>query len=134
MEETTKSISIGSIISADLTVENADQIRDFYKEVIGWGSEDMPMEDENGKYNDYVMKTKEGNWVGGVCHARGTNKDLKPIWTIYIAVEDVSRSVAKCKDLGGKVLKEVKGEDGTFYYALIQDPARATLAIVPANQ
>lgn len=37
MEETTKSISIGSIISADLTVENADQIRDFYKEVIGWG-------------------------------------------------------------------------------------------------
>ena len=122
-------IPTGGIVSADITVPKTEELRDFYKEVMGWTVEEMPMEDENGKYADYIMKNKEGGWVGGVCHARGMNTDLPPQWIVYINVEDVATSVEKCKQHGGKVLKEMKGEDGTYYYALLQDPAGGVIAV-----
>ena len=39
----------GKIGWVDLTVKNADQVRDFYKEVIGWKPEAVTM----GNYNDW---------------------------------------------------------------------------------
>src|SRR5688572_29730516 len=97
MSETTpKPPKIGAIISADITVPNADEMRDFYKQVIGWDSELMPMSDENGEYSDYVMKDESGGWVGGVCHARGVNKDLPPQWIVYINVKDIAASAQRC--------------------------------------
>lgn len=124
-----KKHSIGSIISADITIPNAPELRDFYQQVVGWKSEDMNLKDESGEYSDYIMKDAEGNWVGGVCHKRGDNKDLPPQWIVYVNVEDVSKSVEKCKQLGGKILKEQKGKDGTYFYALIEDPVGAILAL-----
>lgn len=127
-----KTYPVGSIISTDLTIPDADNIKNFYKEVIGWESEDMELSDESGAYADYVMKDTMGNGVGGVCHARGMNKDLPAQWIVYINVADITESLEKCLQLGGKVLKEQKGEDGTLYYALIQDPAGAILAVTKA--
>ncbi|MGL5831589.1 MAG: VOC family protein [Candidatus Altimarinota bacterium] len=119
---------IGSIISTDLTIPNAEEIRDFYKEVIGWEVEEMPLSDADGKYADYIMKDKEGNWAAGVCHKRGPNVDLPPQWIVYINVEDIGKSIEKCRQLGGKILKEVKNEE-KIIYALIEDPAGAILAL-----
>lgn len=82
---------IGSIISTDITVDNTDNLRDFYKEVVGWEVEEILMEDENGKYTDYVVKNNEGEWVGGICHQRGVNKDLPSQWIIYVTVEDIAK-------------------------------------------
>lgn len=124
----TKKYNIGSVISADLTLPNAEEIRDFYKEVIGWQVEEMPLSDENGEYADYIMKDQQGNWAAGVCHKRGSNKDLPPQWLVYINVEDITQSIKKCQELGGKVLKEVKNGD-KIIYALIEDPAGAVLAL-----
>ena len=124
-----KKYEIGSIISTDLTIENADEMRDFYKQVIGWESEDLTMKDENGTSADYVMKDAAGNWVGGVCHSRGVNKGIPPQWIVYINVADIAQSLETCKKLGGKVIKESRLSDGTLQYAMIQDPAGAILAI-----
>lgn len=128
-EASTKKYVAGSLISTDLTVPNAEQIRDFYKAVIGWESEEMPLSDEGGSYADYVLKDAEGNWVSGVCHKRGANQDLPAQWIVYINVADVEQSVKKCIELGGQVLKEAKNADGSYQYALIQDPAGAVLAV-----
>lgn len=124
---------VGAIISADLTLPNADSIRDFYQQVIGWEVENLPMQDQGESYSDYVMKDTEGNWVGGVCHARGMNAGLPPQWLIYVHVADVAASVQQCEALGGKALKKVQGEDGALHYAIIQDPAGAVLALTHAG-
>lgn len=124
-----KTYNVGSIVSADLTVPDAENIRDFYKEVIGWESEELALSDEDGSYADYVMKDAEGNWTGGVCHARGVNKDIPPRWIVYINVADIEKSVEKCRKLGGRVLKESKNADGSYQYALIEDPAGSVLAV-----
>lgn len=124
-----KNFPIGSIISADITTDRADELKAFYSEVIGWQTEEMPMSDESGEYADYVIKDKDGNPVGGVCHKRGSNSDLPSHWILYVQVEDIKASLDRCVELGGKILKEQKGEDGTYYYVLIEDPSGAVLAL-----
>lgn len=115
----------GGIGWIDLTVPNADEIRDFYKSVAGWQAEGVSM----GEYNDFNMKAdSEGNPVAGICHARGSNADFPPQWLIYINVDDLSVSLESCKEKGGEV---VAGpfEMGESRYAVIRDPAGAVCAL-----
>ena len=78
-----KKQAIGSIGWRDLTVENADDLRDFYAAVVGWKTESVNM----GGYNDYVMVDANGEHVSGVCHARGENAEIPPQWMMYVVVE-----------------------------------------------
>ena len=121
--------NIGQIVSADITVPDADLLKDFYTQVIGWGTEEFKMKDANGSYADYVVKDDAGNWAGGICHSRGVNSDLPPQWIVYINVADIAQSMRKCLELGGKVLKESRSDEGELQYALLQDPAGAILAV-----
>lgn len=129
-----KKLHTGSILSTDITVPDADALRDFYTQVIGWESEDMKLKDKDGEYADYVMKDAAGNWVGGVCHARGVNSDLPPQWIVYINVADIAKSMEKCLQLGGKVLKESRSREGVIQYALLQDPQGAIIAVTRAPE
>ena len=43
---------VGKIGWIDMTVDDADGVRDFYKAVVGWETDDVSM----GDYSDYVMK------------------------------------------------------------------------------
>ncbi len=38
------------------------------------------MEDENGQSADYNMIDNDGNPLAGICHARGVNLGLPPVW------------------------------------------------------
>src|SRR5690606_21936482 len=85
---------IGSVSWVDLTVSNAEEVRDFYREVVGWSSEDLDM----GEYADYVMRSPAtGEAVAGVCHARGVNAHLPAQWLVYLTVADLEASVEKVK-------------------------------------
>ena len=78
----------GTIVWKDLTVENADVIRDFYAEVVGWKHSPCDM----GGYDDYNMIPPESNDpVAGICHARGANANLPAQWLIYVAVQESTR-------------------------------------------
>ena len=103
----------------DIAVADADALSDFYCSVAGWEKEGLSM----GDYNDYVMKDASGNIMGGICHAKGMNKELPPFWLMYIPVENIDRSMELCKQMGGKVGEKRKMGEG--FYCLIQDPAGA---------
>ena len=119
-----KKSQIGTIISADLTVDQADSVRDFYEQVIGWEHMDIKM----GDYSDYLMQTKEGVPVAGVCHQAGPNAGLPPIWMVYFQVEDLEKSLQAVRRLGGKVLREPAGTSyGNF--AVIEYPVGAICAL-----
>lgn len=47
---------VGTVGWIDITVDDADGLRDFYKEVVGWESDAVSM----GDYSDYTMKTPSG--------------------------------------------------------------------------
>jgi uncharacterized protein len=118
--------SVGSVAWVDLTVENAVAVRDFYRAVVGWESSDVDMPG----YKDFCMNTPSGETpAAGICHARGSNADLPPQWLIYITVEDIDQSIARCVELGGRVIAGPRGMGSQGRYCVIRDPAGAVAAL-----
>lgn len=116
----------GTIGWIDLTIENAEEVRDFYAKVVGWQPEDVPM----GEYSDFSMKTPEsGTPTTGVCHRKGTNAGVPTGWMIYINVADLDASVAAVTELGGKVVVDPKSMGGMGRYCMIEDPSGTTCAL-----
>ena len=116
---------VGKIGWIDMTVDDADGIRAFYKTVVGWGSESVSM----GDYSDYSMTMPaSGEAVSGICHARGGNAELPSGWLIYIVVEDVEKSATACTENGGEVVVPIKGLAGGRF-CVIRDPAGSTAAL-----
>jgi predicted enzyme related to lactoylglutathione lyase len=123
--------TVGRIYWLDLTVPDASATRDFYREVIEWKVEDVAMKDGGERYHDYNMLVDDGRPAAGVCHARGPNVGLPPVWMLYLPVGDLGESLRRVEDEGGKVIKSVQKTDGTLAYAAIQDPVGAHLALSP---
>ena len=118
--------AVGTMIGFDLTVEDADALRDFYAAVVAWEVESADM----GGYTDYFMKSVEtGETVAGICHARGDNAGLPPQWLSYVVVADLEASLAQCTARGGSVLTEIRG-GCEARYCVIRDPAGAALALM----
>lgn len=120
---------IGTVGWMDLTVPNAEELRDFYQDVAGWTPQPLDM----GGYSDFVMSTPDGQSVSGVCHARGGNAGLPAQWLIYITVADLDASVARCTERGGKILAGPKDAGGGARFCVIQDPAGAVAALYQAG-
>lgn len=122
----TSAPKVGTIAWTDLTVPNADEVRDFYAAVTGWKPQALSM----GDYSDYVMSTPEGKGVAGVCHARGANAGLPAQWLIYITVADVDESIRQCQEKGGKVIAGPRDLGSYGRFCVIQDPAGAVAALI----
>ena len=82
-------------------------------------------------YADYAMLGDDGDAAAGVCHARGRNVGLPPVWLIYLPVGDLAESLRRVQEEGGTVLRSASGTDGEHAYAVVQDPVGACLALVP---
>lgn len=119
---------VGTLSWFDLTIPNAEEVRDFYSKVIGWKYQPVPM--ENGKYNDFNMIAPESDLiVTGVCHARGVNKNLPAQWMLYFTVKDLDKCIKECNASGGTVIVESKDMGNYGRYCVIEDPAGAVCAL-----
>ena len=119
--------AIGSLAWFDLTAPNADELRDFYEQVVGWKSIPVNM----GSYNDYSMALPEHteNVVAGVCHQQGVNAKIPPVWVLYIWVQDLTISLEKCTAFVGNIIDGPR-KAGAFLFALVRDPAGATIGLM----
>lgn len=116
---------VGSIGWCDLTVPKADEVRDFYRNVVGWTVADVDM----GGYADYSMgQPADGTPTSGVCWARGQNADLPPVWLVYFVVASLDQSLAHVRKSGGHVLREPPAPGGARF-AVVRDPAGAVCAL-----
>jgi len=118
----------GKIGWIDITVDDAEGLKDFYTKVVGWKPEDVDM----GDYADFNMTMPDsGTPAAGICHARDSNAELPRQWLIYIVVPDADASAAKCSENGGKVLVGPK-DMGGGRFAVIEDPSGAVAALYQA--
>jgi len=120
--------TIGKILWSDLTVSNAEEIKNFYKEVVGWEEKPIEMKDGDVSYFDYGMgNNREG--VAGICTKRGKHQHLPAQWIMYIHVENVEAALHKVLQLGGQLVHEQRKTDGSYYYVIVQDPAGACFGL-----
>lgn len=111
----------GKAVWRDLTVADAVSLKGFYEDVLGWKAEGADM----GGYEDFHMLDADGEVAAGVCHARGGNADLPPVWLPYFAVGSADDAIARAKAGGGRVVAGPKGYDA-YRYVVIEDPAGAS--------
>jgi predicted enzyme related to lactoylglutathione lyase len=121
MDET----KVGTLAWRDLTVPDAEPIRDFYKRVVGWEAQGVDMKG----YEDFNMIAPgTGETVAGICHARGDNAGLPPQWLMYVVVENLDRSAARCAEMGGEVIDGPRSL-GEGRFCVIRDPVGAVCAL-----
>jgi predicted enzyme related to lactoylglutathione lyase len=115
----------GQIVWRDLTVVDAVGVRDFYASVLGWKFSEVSM----GEYSDFnVLAGEGGEPIAGVCHSRGPNADVPPVWLMYVLVADVQAACAAAVSGGGGVVAGPR-KMGGGWFAVVRDPAGAMLAV-----
>ncbi|REL27296.1 VOC family protein [Thalassotalea euphylliae] len=117
--------SLGTIAWLDLTTVHTEQTLAFYQQVVGWYAQAVEM----GSYQDFAISpTEHGEPVAGICHARGSNIDLPPVWLPYFLVADVEKAVTNVTALGGSLYTPIKTM-GKDRFVVIKDPAGAACAL-----
>lgn len=110
----------------DLTVDDAPRIRDFYRDVVGWSPEDIPM----GDYSDFSMRRPDTlDGVAGVCHRRGANAGVPPQWILYVYVDDLDHSMERTRALGGEVVHGPRSMGPSGRFCIVRDPAGAVMGL-----
>ncbi|MEM0934553.1 MAG: VOC family protein [Pseudomonadota bacterium] len=120
--------SPGKLGWIDLTVEDANATSAFYSAVCGWTAAPHPM----GDYNDFNMEAEDGSSVSGICHARGMNANIPPVWMPYFLVPSLENALETVRANGGTVLED-RSEGGGGGIAIIRDPNGAHCALWQAG-
>jgi predicted enzyme related to lactoylglutathione lyase len=98
----------------------------FYKEVIGWETQDSGMPDRT-----YLLLLKNAIGIGGLmpitpdAAARGA----RPMWMGYIEVDDVDECAGKVKAAAGSILHGPEDIPTVGRFALAGDPHGATFVL-----
>ena len=116
-------LAIGKWMWNELWTTDVDAAITFYKTLAGFKHEtiDLPMGET---YRQLKLADRIRAGVVPI-----PSKDVKPNWLPYIAVSDISATIAHAKALGGKVLLEPDDTIRDESVAVIADPSGAALAI-----
>lgn len=117
----------GRFIWYELMTPDTAGAKSFYGKVVGWTSQDMPMEE-----GTYSVLQADGAGVGGMMMLSEEHKSagVPPNWTGYVAVDDVDAAADKVKQLGGSVMRPPQDIPNIGRFAIVADPAGAVLAIM----
>jgi predicted enzyme related to lactoylglutathione lyase len=114
----------------DLTVPDAARSRAFYADVLGVATSGIPVGGEDARYEDFCLHREEGGApLAGVCHARGDNAGLPPVWIPYFTVASVDDAFARAIERGASAVR-APSTCGWGRMAFVRDPDGAVFAIV----
>jgi predicted enzyme related to lactoylglutathione lyase len=91
----------GTFCWADLTTTDQDAAKAFYRDLLGWEAEDMPV----GEGAFYSMMRMEGKDVAAIAPQPEQQREAgaPPLWNSYVSVESADAAVARAKELGADV-------------------------------
>jgi len=114
----------------DLTVPDAAQSRAFYADVLGVATSPLAVGTQPAPYDDYCLHREEGGPpLAGVCHARGVNEGLPPVWIPYFTVAAVDESFERALARGAVAVRD-PWTCGWGRMAFLRDPDGAVFAII----
>lgn len=112
----------GSMTWADLITPDPERSADFYGELFGWTTEELP--DGNG----YRVISNDGRGNGGMMPLDPRMGATPPSWMPYFGHDDVRGLVEDVAGFGGQVLSgPMKMWEGTI--AVFADPLGAAFAV-----
>ncbi len=109
----------------ELATRDVDGAKKFYTDLLGWTTEDSPMDNMT-----YTVFKSGDEMVGGMFAMCDEMKDLPPHWMSYITVDDVDASAAKVKELGGTVCVEPTDIPTVGRFCVINDPTGGAVSLI----
>ncbi|WP_298914359.1 VOC family protein [uncultured Roseobacter sp.] len=101
---------------------NQGEAKTFYKDVLGWTIQEMPMQDGSS----YATASVGDTAIGGF----SPMPEEQGSWTIYFTVADVDASVARAEAKGAKVTAPAMDMPGVGRMATLTDPHGAKFALI----
>jgi len=107
----------------ELVSKDPEASKQFYTDLLGWTSMDMPM--PNGNYTMFMIGERP---VAGLVQMPEGKGDACTTWIDYITVEDLDATVAKAESLGAKMCMPPTEVPGKGRFAGLSDPQGAPIA------
>lgn len=112
----------GAVSWLELRTKDVAKAKAFYKDVIGWEVEEMPMPD-----GTYTVLKAGGEPIGGITtHGAGD----EGTWAGYITVDNVDDRVAKAEAAGGNVVMAPFDIPGVGRTAVVIDAVGAAINFI----
>lgn len=96
--------------------------RSFYKKVMGWKLDEMPMKDGSS----YTAITVGDKPIGGF----SPMPEDAGAWTIYVTVDDVDACIARASREGATILTQPMDAPGIGRLATLVDPQGARISVI----
>lgn len=117
--------TVGVFCRNELNTRDPKKAGEFFEKLCGWTTQ----ADKLGEF-DYQWFIKDGVKFGGILDMNSPEwGEMPPHWMHYIAVEDCDATVAKCKELGGKICYAGQEVPGICKFAVISDPTGGTITL-----
>jgi len=117
----------GDLSWCELMTTDVEAAKKFYKELVGWTYEDMPM-GEAGMYT--VFKAGEQAVGGMMPMVKDLPPGVPPHWTSYITVKDAEAVAKKAQEMGGTLIVPITVIPKTGRFFVLRDPQGAVLAFI----
>ena len=116
----------GAFSWAELCTRDLEGSKKFYKELIGWEMEEMPM--PGGAYT--ILKAG-GEAVAGIMPMPASVPEMVPThWAAYITVDDVDAVAKKAQDLGSTMIVPPTDIPGVGRFSTFQDPQGGVINVI----
>ncbi|MCG7588361.1 VOC family protein [Photobacterium sp. OFAV2-7] len=115
----------GAFSWSELVTDDPEKAIAYYKDVIGWEVEAMPMPE--GVY--HVLKV-DGEPVAGIMAKPEEYSEMPNCWGTYITVDDVDATLAKAESAGGKAVYPPMDVPGVGRMCAIADVGGAVVSII----
>jgi predicted enzyme related to lactoylglutathione lyase len=112
---------VGSPCWADLWTSDVEDSRKFYGELFGWEAEDP-----DPQFGGYFTFTREGRRTAG-CMGDMGDMAANNTWKIYLATDDVAKTVEMAEARGARVVSPVMPVGDLGIQAVLVDPTGAQL-------
>ena len=125
--ETTSPSGPGTICWTELMTEDVAKAGEFYSNLFGWTRSTMQM----GSV-EYTMFKNGETMAGGMMMlpAEAKEQGAPPHWLLYLSVNDCDKTVAHCKEMGGKACMEPTDFEGIGRGAVLTDPTGAVFGVI----
>jgi predicted enzyme related to lactoylglutathione lyase len=120
----------GDWIWLQLLSRDAKKASEFYRTVGGY---DIVENTATNRQSEFVL-TSEGYARATVRNIRTADTKVQPTWLPFVRVNSVAESVARARQLGGKVLVDPSPELLDGKVAVIADPTGAAIGILEWNE
>ena len=116
----------------DLATPDPAASKEFYAALFGLEYDDQPTDQEG---TDYTMARRNGHSAAGMMQLspQMAASGMPPVWSTYVAVDDLDATVAQVQSEGGAVMQPPMDVMDAGRMAVIADPSGAVICLWEAG-